>query len=175
MTGPQDRAAAGGDLLRAGHADRDQVIEALKGAFVHGRLTKAEFDTRAGQALSARTYADLSALTADIPAAPSRPPAPALVRASAPARRWPLAKAAAGSGLCLAIAVAARGAVAHFDPSGAGPNPQHYLAPPFILLGFLAILAALGILVAGVTASVNQRRARRQPLPAHPARRGALS
>lgn len=48
MTGPQDRAAAGGDRLRAGHADREQVIEALKAAFVHGRLTKAEFDTREG-------------------------------------------------------------------------------------------------------------------------------
>jgi hypothetical protein len=170
MTGPQDRAVAGGDRLRAGHADREQVIEALKTAFVHGRLTKAEFDTRAGQALSARTYADLSALTADIPPASFGPPAPAPARAGAArppasARRWPLAKAAAGSGLCLAIAVAARGAVAHFDPSGAGPNPQHYLAPPFILLAFLAVLAALGILVAGVAASVNQRRSRRQPPP----------
>jgi hypothetical protein len=140
---------------------------------VHGRLTKAEFDTRAGQALSARTCADLSALTAGIPAVPFAPPAPALARASAPARRWPLAKAAAGSGLCLAIAVAARGAVDHFDPGGAGPNPQHYLAPPFILLAFLAVLAALGILVAGVAASVNQRRSRRQPLPSRSARRDA--
>jgi hypothetical protein len=165
MTGPQDRAVAGGDRLKAGHADREQVIEALKTAFVHGRLTKAEFDTRAGQALSARTYADLSALTADIPPASFGPPATAPARPPAQARRWPLAKAAAGSGLCLAVAVAARGAVAHFDPSGAGPNPQHYLAPPFILLAFLALLAALGILVAGVAAAVNQRRSRRQSPP----------
>ena len=43
------------------------AIEALKTAFVHGRLTKAELDARAGQALSARTYADLAALTTDIP------------------------------------------------------------------------------------------------------------
>ena len=35
-TGPQDPAAAGRDRLRAGHADREQVIEALKDAFVHG-------------------------------------------------------------------------------------------------------------------------------------------
>ncbi|MGA8529150.1 MAG: DUF1707 domain-containing protein, partial [Acidobacteriaceae bacterium] len=68
MTGPQDRAAAGDDQLRAGHADREQVVEALKAAFVQGRLTKAELDTRAGQALSARTCAELAALTADIPA-----------------------------------------------------------------------------------------------------------
>jgi hypothetical protein len=163
MTGPQDRAAAGGDQLRAGHADREQVIEALKASFVHGRLTKAEFDTRAGLALAARTHADLSALTADIPAVPFVPPAPAPARPPALARRRPLAKAAAGSGLCVVIAFAARWAVGHFDPGGVGPNPEHYLAPPFILLFFLAVFAALGILVAGVAASVNQRRSRRQP------------
>jgi hypothetical protein len=36
MTGPQDPAAAGRDQLRAGHADREQVIQALKAAFVRG-------------------------------------------------------------------------------------------------------------------------------------------
>jgi hypothetical protein len=40
MTGPEDPAAAGRDRLRAGHADREQVIEALKNAFVQGRLTR---------------------------------------------------------------------------------------------------------------------------------------
>jgi hypothetical protein len=70
------------------------VIEALKAAFVRGRLTKAELDTRVGQALSARTYADLAALTTDIPPTsaatrPERPPAPA--------RRRPLARAVAGA------------------------------------------------------------------------------
>ena len=69
MTGPQDPAAAGRDRLRAGHADREQVIGTLKDAFVHGRLTRDELDAPAGRALSARTYADLAALTADIPAA----------------------------------------------------------------------------------------------------------
>ncbi len=157
MTGPHDREASNYDRLRAGHAEREQVIQALTAAFVHGRLTKAEFDTRAGQALSARTYADLSGLTADIPAAPVVPSAPVPARTTAPARH-PLAKAAAGSVLCLVIALAARMAVGHFDPGGVGPNPEHYLAPPFILLFFLALLAALGILVAGVAASVKQRR-----------------
>ncbi len=166
MTGPQDRAASDVDRLRAGHADREQAIDVLKAAFVHGRLTKAEFDTRAGQALSARTNADLSGLTADIPAAPVGPSAPVPARTSVPARRYPLAQAAgAGSGLCAGIAVGARWAVGHFDPGGIGPNPEHYLAPPFILLFFLAILAALGILVAGVAASAKQRRAHRQPPP----------
>src|SRR5260370_26821823 len=34
--------------LRASHADREQVIDTLKDAFVHGRLTKDEFDARVG-------------------------------------------------------------------------------------------------------------------------------
>jgi hypothetical protein len=39
----------------------------LKAAFVHGRLTKSEFDLRVGRVFASRTYADLDALTADIP------------------------------------------------------------------------------------------------------------
>jgi Domain of unknown function (DUF1707) len=67
MTGPLDPAAAGGDRLRAtAYVDREQVIETLKDAFVHGMLTRDELDARTGQALTARTYAGLAALTADI-------------------------------------------------------------------------------------------------------------
>jgi hypothetical protein len=45
MTGPQDPAGRG--RLRPGHADREQVIEALKDAFVQDRLTREELDVRA--------------------------------------------------------------------------------------------------------------------------------
>jgi Domain of unknown function (DUF1707) len=64
--------------LRASHADRDQAIDKLKAAFVQGRLTKDELETRATRAFSARTYADLSALTADLPVEPpaAKPPSP---------------------------------------------------------------------------------------------------
>ena len=61
--------------LRAGHADREQVIETLKDTFVQGRLTWDELDVRAGRALAARTRAELAALTVDIPPAPSSPAA----------------------------------------------------------------------------------------------------
>ena len=54
-------------------ADRERAIEALKIAFVQGRLTKDELDTRAGLALVSRTYAELSAATANIPARPAAP------------------------------------------------------------------------------------------------------
>ena len=73
MTGAEDQAAAGGGRLRAGHADRELVIQALKDAFVQGRLTKDELDARAGGALTARTRAELAVLTADIPGDPAEP------------------------------------------------------------------------------------------------------
>jgi hypothetical protein len=59
-------AAANGGHIRASDADREQVVEVLKDAFVRGRLTKDELSVRAGRALVSRTYAELSAITADI-------------------------------------------------------------------------------------------------------------
>jgi hypothetical protein len=63
-------AAAGRGRLRASHADREHVLDVLKAAFVQGRLTKDELDMRVGQTFASRTYAELAALTADIPAGP---------------------------------------------------------------------------------------------------------
>ena len=61
-------AAAGHGHLRASYADREQVIGTLKAAFVQGMLAKDEFDLRLGQAFASRTYAELAALTGDLPA-----------------------------------------------------------------------------------------------------------
>jgi hypothetical protein len=85
MASPGDETTAGsGGHLRASHADRDQVIDGLKAAFVEGRLEQDEFAQRVSRALASRTYADLAALTADLPPAglPARPPAPARERMS---------------------------------------------------------------------------------------------
>jgi hypothetical protein len=60
---------AGGEL-RASHADRDQVAELLRVAAGDGRLSAEELDDRLERALTARTYAELAALTADLPATP---------------------------------------------------------------------------------------------------------
>jgi hypothetical protein len=84
IAGPGDEktaAAAANGRLRAAHADRDHVIDVLKAAFVQGRLAKNEFDLRVSQTLTSRTYGDLAALTADLPAglaatAVPRKPAP---------------------------------------------------------------------------------------------------
>jgi Domain of unknown function (DUF1707) len=75
--------------MRASHADREQVIETLKAAFVQGRLDRDEFDLRVGQTFASRTYAELAALTADVPArlTRARPRAPAPVQDEQPLLR----------------------------------------------------------------------------------------
>src|ERR1700751_5983170 len=74
---PESRAQAAG--LRASRAARERVIDLLKAAFVQGRLDRDEFDPRIGQAVASRTYGELAAVIADIPAEltaalPRRPP-----------------------------------------------------------------------------------------------------
>jgi hypothetical protein len=78
--------AVGGGHLRASDADRERVVDALKTAFVQGRLSKGELARRAGQALESRTYADLAGVTAGIPAEPAATPRPRQPAAPVPAR-----------------------------------------------------------------------------------------
>jgi len=69
VTGPWDPARAGPpgrSRFLASDADREQAIDVLKIAFVHGVLTKDQLATRTGHALSARTYGHLAAITADL-------------------------------------------------------------------------------------------------------------
>ena len=84
MAGPGDdlaAGAAGGRRLRASRADREQVIETLKVAFVQGLLAKDEFDLRVSQTFASRTYAELAAVTADLPVEPASAQLPKLARA----------------------------------------------------------------------------------------------
>jgi hypothetical protein len=57
----------GSSELRASHSDRDTVVEQLRIAAGDGRLTPEELDERLEAALTAKTYAELAALTADLP------------------------------------------------------------------------------------------------------------
>lgn len=111
-TEPEDQmaAAAASRHLRASHTDREHVIDVLKAAFVQGLVTKDEFDARVGQTFVSRTYAELAAVTADLPAGligdqPSRKVARPPMSHSDKARR------------CVVIAVALM-TVAMFVPSG---------------------------------------------------------
>ena len=162
MTGPGDETAAavaGGQshgCLRASHADREQVIEALKAAFVQGRLAKDEFDLRVGQAFAARTYADLAAVTADIPAGliADQPP-----RGPARAQARPPMSNQAKAGICVAIAIAVA-AVLTFATGGLAL----LLIVPFY---FMALLAG----GAQILASRYEKRSRGQ-LPPRPGQGG---
>jgi hypothetical protein len=97
-------AAKGRGHVRASDADREQVIDALKDAFVQGRLTRDELGVRAGRALVSRTYAELTALTADIPIGVPAwlTEAPPLKPARAPARR-PMNKKTVAWATCMII------------------------------------------------------------------------
>jgi hypothetical protein len=63
MAAPENR---GRGEFRASHADREQVINTLKAAFIEGMLSKDEFDQRVAQAFGSRTYAELAPITADL-------------------------------------------------------------------------------------------------------------
>jgi uncharacterized protein DUF1707 len=162
----QERAAAAGGhgRLRASGADRERVIELLKIAFVQGRLTQDELDTRVGQALASRTYADLADLTGDIPAGPAGAE-PAAEPAGTPART--LAKAAHRSGICLLIAFALVGVVALTGVEA--------LVPLAFFPGIAAIIAASGYLGYGVVDAWQERRSRGQLPPPRRDARGLQS
>jgi hypothetical protein len=141
MAGPGDEVAAGAggrSPLRASHADREQVIDVLKVAFVQGRLTKAEFDLRVGQVLASLTYADLAALNAGIPAGPTRaqPLEPARESDKVPAPKTIARVAAAGTGVSMVFTGA--------ELMGSGGNPVIGL----VVVSLAGLLAA--VLIAGL-------------------------
>jgi Domain of unknown function (DUF1707) len=153
MTGPDQGLAAGRGHLRAAHADREQVVTVLKAAYVQGRLTKDELDTRAGWAFAARTYAELAALTADLPVGGPSVPGPARAPAGT------LGTAARRSGAFLLIAVALF--------VGAALTGTQAL----VLFAFLALMAASGFMGYGFVDSRHERRraaAASRPGPTEP-------
>ncbi len=61
--------------LLAADADRSAVVTRLDASLTDGRLTLAEYEDRSARAHAARTYGELTELTADLPSA-ARPAAP---------------------------------------------------------------------------------------------------
>jgi Domain of unknown function (DUF1707) len=153
VTGPGNQMApgeGGRGHLRAGHVDREQVIEVLKAAFVQGRLSKDEFDLRVGRALASRTYAELIPITADIPAGvatvqPSRTPVDK-IRVAA----W---------GASAAVALTALGIVAAIAANVHG----------LFYLFAVAFIVTSGLAYAFVVEAWKQQRSRRR-LPQGPVR-----
>jgi Domain of unknown function (DUF1707) len=56
--------------IRASDQERESVVDVLRDAYAEGRLMLDEFEERTSAAYSARTWADLHELTADLPAEP---------------------------------------------------------------------------------------------------------
>jgi len=162
FTGPEEGTAAGCGHLKAAHADREHVIDLLKAAFVQDRLTKDELDARTGQALTARTYAELGVLTADIPATlpaarpPRQPARPQNRPQNRPKQAHLVRNAAIGSVSCLTVAAAA---------FCYGASLDDHNTPWFLLLTLFALLAVPCIIAQAVATSVQQRRSRRQLPP----------
>lgn len=89
---PQDPSAGWatfGGHVRASDADRERVIDFLKGAFVQGRLNQSELTRRVGQVLESRTYAELAGSTAGIPPRRAAAQLPRQPAAAAPQPRRP--------------------------------------------------------------------------------------
>jgi len=147
-------SAEGGSNLPASHAGREQVLDALTAAFVQGRLAKDEFDLRVGQVLAA--YAELEAVTADIPAGLAAAGQPETIRKSHNKKliqRGTAAGAGASVALAATIAVAARG------------NPVASL----VVVGLTGVFVA--VLVAGLLMLISwvlEMAASRQPSPGPP-------
>jgi DUF1707 SHOCT-like domain len=148
--------------LRVSHADREQVVDLLKAAFVQGRLTPDELDGRIGQVLAARTYADLTALTADLPAEPERAPiaAPVPVPAQAGTRNQS-AKKAVKSG---AVAIGAAVVVLCGTVAALGQPAAAILVAIFMTV-LAGVAAALVSALIAVSLKVESRRRTRRQLP----------
>jgi DUF1707 SHOCT-like domain len=147
--------AEGDSNLPTSHVSREEVLDALKAAFVHGRLGKDEFDLRVGQVLAA--YAELDAVTADIPTGLTTAQPPETMRKSYNKkliRRGTAAGAGASVALTATIAVAARG------------NPVISLVVVGLIGVFVAVLlAGLLTLVSWVLEMVSSRQPSAGPPP----------
>ena len=60
--------------LRVSDQEREQAASAIREHYAAGRLDSAELEDRVQAAYSARTQSELSALSADLPALPPKPP-----------------------------------------------------------------------------------------------------
>ena len=74
-----------GDSVRVSDAERDVTLKVLNENAAVGRLTLDELEERAGQAVAAKTRADLAKLTSDLPAEGG-----AVLRAGSGAERKPV-------------------------------------------------------------------------------------
>jgi hypothetical protein len=93
-SGARQRAAD--TTMRVSDAERAEVADQLAQHYGDGRLDQAELDERLSRAMSAKTRADLTGITDDLPDVGARPaartsayPGRAVAPAPRPRRQWP--------------------------------------------------------------------------------------
>src|SRR5207248_5217536 len=72
LSGPADHS-----LMRVSDSDREQAADVLREAAGQGRISLDELEERLESAYAAKTYADLAAVTHDLPASGRMPAPPA--------------------------------------------------------------------------------------------------
>jgi hypothetical protein len=166
--GDRHVASAGGrGHLRAAHADREHVIGVLKTAFVRGMLNKDEFDQRVNQTFASRSYADLAAVTAGLPAdLPAAVPLPAQAPAVVPEAGWLTMKRAVIISACLLVPTALATVI---GTEFVGRYDDAALA----ILPFLCFF--LATLISGPLIAEARRRQRSRPWPPRAPAPGARS
>jgi hypothetical protein len=150
--------------LRAADSDRDHVAGMLSTAYAEGRLSKDEYDARLDRALSARTFADLDQVVADLPAGRPGPvlpvpPAAMAVRTNSLA----IASLACGVGQfvfgplatipAIVLGHMARSQIRRTGEQGAG------MALTGLILGWGAVILGALLLAAGVAIAVGMHAA----------------
>src|SRR5450755_2044275 len=147
----------GHGFMRSSSADRERAIDVLKAAFAEGRLTRDEFDERSGHVLRSQTYAQLAALTADLPVGPlgalMRPQLPYPQQLPYP-RRPPVNSLAVAALICSVIpgfpaaagvvtALVARRQIRQTGERGEGIATAAFLIGMFSLVTFVLYMIGL--------------------------------
>jgi Domain of unknown function (DUF1707)/Domain of unknown function (DUF4190) len=150
----------GHGFMRSSSADRERAIDVLKAAFAEGRLTRDEFEERSGHVLRSQTYAQLAALTADLPVGPfgalMRPQLPYPQQLPYPivAPRRPVNSLAVAALICSVIpgfpaaagvitALVARRQIRQTGERGEGIATAAFLIGMFTLVGFVLYMIGL--------------------------------
>ncbi len=152
--------------MRAADADRDRIAGILGKAYSEGRLSRQEYEARLDSALSARTYADLAGVVADLPVAQPAVPDPATAAmVTTPARTNGLAIASLSCGLAqfafgplatipaIVLGHMARGQIRRTGEQGAG------LALAGLVLGWGAVILGVVIVVVGLALAAGMHSA----------------
>ncbi len=145
--------------LRAADTDRDRVVELLNVAYSEGRLSKDEYDGRLENAFSARTYADLDQVVADLPAVQGTAAPAAAVSPMAKTNGLAIASLACGLAQFMFGPLAtipaivfghmARNQIKRTGEQGAG------LALAGLILGWAAVILAIVVIVVGLAVAAG--------------------